>query len=60
MDKRVLNILSIGILVIILVSVSLSLTDFIPRQWGDTLITGTSLVVGIIMLYLIRKKKRSE
>jgi len=56
MDKSILNYLGIGILVIIIISTTLSLTGLIPGKLGDSIITGSGLIIAIIIFILIKKK----
>jgi len=57
MNKFLINILGIGILAIIIISVVLTVTRIIPGKMGDLIIIGSSFVIAIIMLYFLRKKK---
>jgi hypothetical protein len=56
MNKSLINILGIGMLAIIIISVALTLTGIIPGKMGDLIIIGNSFVIAIIMLYFLKKK----
>lgn len=60
MDKKLVTILSIGILTIIGLSTILTLTGVIYGAWGDRIIMIASVVVAAIMFLAIRRKKRHE
>jgi len=60
MNKSILNILGIGILVIIIISVVLTFTGVIPGRLGDLIILGSSIVIALIMFYFIRIKKKNS
>ena len=59
MEKKLVVILSIGILVIITISGILTLTGVVYGLWGDRIIMIASVVVAAVMFFAARKT-RSE
>lgn len=51
-----LNYLGIVIFIIIISVLLLSITDLIPGQFGDFIITISGVIIGIILLISKRKK----
>ena len=60
MNKKLLNQLGIGILVIIIISIFLSVTNIVPGKYLDETITFSGCIVGIIIFINFRKEKRNN
>jgi hypothetical protein len=58
MNKRIIDILAIGILSIIVVVTILVLTGSIYGKYGDYIIMGSSIIIGFSIIYLIKKQKK--
>ncbi len=57
MNKKIMNQIGIGILIMIIVSVVLVTTDIVSGKYLDTIITITGCIIGLILFFNIRKEK---
>jgi c-di-AMP phosphodiesterase-like protein len=54
-NKRILNLLGIGVFILILIVILLSVTGLISGQYGDLIITLSGVLIGIFLLYFKKK-----
>ncbi|RMG21272.1 MAG: hypothetical protein D6732_27460 [Methanobacteriota archaeon] len=60
MNKTIYNAIAIGVLAIIVISLTLKLTGLVPDRVGDLIMVFSSFVIAIIIYFVIRKQKREE
>lgn len=60
MNKKIINQIGIGILIMIIISVVLVLTDIVPGDYLDMIITIVGSIIGLILYLKFRKDKKNK
>ena len=60
MNKKIIKQVGIAAFIMIIVSVILVTTNFVPGQYLDKIITGTACIIGLILFLNSRKEKKND
>ena len=60
MNKKIIKQVGIAAFIMIIVSVILVTTNFVPGQYLDKIITGTACIIGLIRFLNSRKAKKKD
>jgi glycopeptide antibiotics resistance protein len=57
MNKKIVNQIGISILIMIILSIILTVTDIVPGKYLDSIITLSGGIIGLIFFIIIRREK---